>query len=89
MEPLPQFGMFQKKKRKKAMTCKLCRRAPINREFCVCHLKAYENLVVSFEVWRKASAISWKEYLSQVAVNSSAGEWVKEVAKYLLEKGET
>jgi len=88
MEPLPQFAMFAKKKRE-ALTCKLCGRAATKKDFCGYHLKAYENLVSSFEVWRKGMTISWKEYLSQIAVNSSAGEWVKEVAKYLLEKGET
>jgi hypothetical protein len=33
--------------------------------------------------------ISWKDYLSQVAENSSAGNWVKEVANYLIENGDT
>ncbi len=47
------------------------------------------NLLNSFEVWRKALKISWKEYLSQIANNPSAGNWVKEVAKYILENGET
>jgi hypothetical protein len=42
-----------------------------------------------FEFWRKGLNISWVEYLSQVAENSSAGDWVKEVAKYLIENGET
>jgi hypothetical protein len=46
-------------------------------------------LVNKFYRWRKALNISWKEYLSQVAENSSAGNWVKEVAKYLIENGET
>ena len=42
-----------------------------------------------YELWTKALKISWKEYLSQVAENSSTGDWVKEVAKYLIENGET
>jgi hypothetical protein len=33
--------------------------------------------------------ITWKDYLSQIAENSSAGNWVKEVAKCLIENGET
>jgi hypothetical protein len=42
----------------------------------------------NYPIWRKALNISWKEYLSQVAENSSAGDWAKEVAKYLIENGE-
>ena len=53
------------------------------------HLKAHGNLVNRYELWRKALKISWKEYLSQIAESSSAGDWVREVAKYLIENGET
>jgi hypothetical protein len=42
-----------------------------------------------FGFLRKALNISWKEYLSQVAENSSTGDWVKEVSKYLIEHGGT
>ena len=57
--------------------------------FCSQHFKAYQNLVDSYQIWRKAAEISWKGYLSQIAENSSAGYWVKEVAKYLDENEET
>jgi len=43
----------------------------------------------SYSLWRKALKISWQEYLSQVAKNSLTGDWVKEVAKYLIENEET
>jgi len=42
-----------------------------------------------FPVWGRAMGITWKDYLSQIAENSSAGNWVKEVAKCLIENGET
>jgi hypothetical protein len=31
-----------------------------------------------------AQNISWKEYLSEIAKNPLAGEWVKEVAQHLM-----
>ena len=71
------------------MICKLCEREATERRLCEFHLKAYRNLEVSFELWKKALNISWKEYLSQIAMNSSTGNWVKEVAKYMIENGET
>jgi hypothetical protein len=48
------------------------------------HLKAYENIVEKYPVWRKALKISWKEYLSEIEQNSLTGEWAKEVANYLI-----
>jgi hypothetical protein len=71
------------------VSCKICERESVKEGFCEFHYKAKENLVNMFDLWRKALNISWKEYLSQVAENSSAGNWVKEVAKYLIENGET
>jgi hypothetical protein len=78
-----------KKDREKTLNCKICAREAEKEGFCPLHLKAYGNLVSRYELWRKALNISWKEYLSQVAENSSTGDWVKEVAKYQLENGET
>jgi hypothetical protein len=47
------------------------------------HLKAYENIVEKYGVWRKALKVSWREYLSEIEQNSLTGEWAKEVANYL------
>jgi hypothetical protein len=51
------------------------------------HIRAYCNIIDSFEVWQKASSVSWLEYLLEVQKNSLTGEWAKEVVKYLLEDG--
>jgi len=52
------------------------------------HKKACENIVRSYEQWRKALEVSWKEYLSQIANNPLTGEWTKEVVQHLLKSGE-
>jgi len=71
------------------LNCKVCQRDFVEGGFCEWHLRAYRNLVDRFPVWGRAMEITWKDYLSQIAENSSAGNWVKEVAKYLIENGET
>jgi hypothetical protein len=71
------------------LKCKICQKEAATEGFCEFHSKAYKNLVTAFDVWKRALGISWKEYLSQIAESSSAGDWVKEVAKYLITNGET
>ena len=71
------------------MKCKTCDREAAERDFCLVHLKAYENLVEKYDCWRKALKISWKEYLSEIEQNPLTGEWAKEVANYLISNEET
>jgi hypothetical protein len=51
-------------------------------------MKAYENVVEKYELWREACKVSWEEYLSDIVKNLFTGEWAKEVAEYLLKSGE-
>jgi hypothetical protein len=53
------------------------------------HFRAYENIMEKYDVWRRAQGISWKEYLSEIEQNPLTGEWVKEVANYLIDSEET
>jgi hypothetical protein len=71
------------------MNCKICQRKAIIKEFCSVHLKAYENITEKYECWKKALTISWREYLSEIERNPLTGEWVKEVAIYLINNEET
>jgi len=66
------------------MQCKACSREAGERDFCLLHLKAYENIVEKYAFWRNAQGIFWKEYLSEIQQNSLTGEWAKEVANYLI-----
>jgi hypothetical protein len=66
------------------MRCKACSREAIQGDFCPLHLKAYENIVEKYAVWRKALKISWEAYLSEIEQNSLTGEYAKEVAKHLI-----
>jgi hypothetical protein len=50
------------------------------------HLKAYQNIIDKFDVWKKASDTLWSQYLVEIQKNSLTGEWAKEVAKYLIKE---
>ena len=81
--------MPNKNQRGKALNWIVCDREAVEKDFCAFHLKASENIMNRFKFWRKALKTSWKEYLSQIAKNSLTGTCVKEVAKYIIENGET
>jgi hypothetical protein len=66
------------------MKCKVCSRIAEDKDFCELHWKAYKNILGKFEMWQKASKVSWQKYLSEIQKNSLTGEWAKEVAKYLI-----
>ena len=66
------------------MKCKMCHKEAGERDFCLLHLKAYENIVKKYAFWRKALKISWKEYLREIEKNSLTGQRAKEVADYLV-----
>jgi hypothetical protein len=72
----------------KAVKCKVCGEDAVKKGFCVFHFKAYENIVGKFPVWRKALKISWREYLREIEQNPLTGEWIKEVANYLINNEE-
>jgi hypothetical protein len=57
-------------------------------DFCELHTKAHDNIIKTYESWKKTLGISWKEYLSKIAKNPLTGEWAKEVAEFLLNDGD-
>ena len=71
------------------MNCKICQRKAVAYEFCRLHLEAYENIIEKYSCWKNALRYSWREYLSEIERNSLAGEWTKQVAKYLTDNEET
>lgn len=69
------------------MKCQICGREAQEKGFCLSHLKAYENILQKFELWKKASETDWMDYLVEIQKNSLTGEWAKEVIMQLI-KGE-
>lgn len=68
------------------MKCKICSKDAQENGFCILHLKAYQNIINKFDVWKKASDTFWNQYLVEIQKNSLTGEWAKEVAKYLIKE---
>ena len=65
------------------MTCLICGREA-KEEYCKFHDVAYRNVVQKFENWKRAKAVSWREYLKELVENPYTGTWAKEVAEHLL-----
>jgi len=65
------------------LKCKVCEREAEG-DYCELHEKAYRNIVKEYDVWKKASDVSWKQYLSEIAKNPFTGLWAREVAESLL-----
>jgi hypothetical protein len=85
LEILPQ-PKLPDKGRAKTMKCKVCDIEVSEEGFCELHLKAYRNILMKFEVWKKAFDVTWTQYLVRIQKNSLTGEWAKDVAKYLIEE---
>jgi hypothetical protein len=66
--------------------CKICSREAQENGFCILHLKAYQNVIEKFDVWRKASGMLWIDYLVEIQKNSLTGEWAKDVVKHLIKE---
>ncbi|MCW4004231.1 MAG: hypothetical protein NWE95_10015 [Candidatus Bathyarchaeota archaeon] len=66
------------------MKCKICEREAQENGFCALHLLAYKNILEKFDVWERASNVSWRQYLVEIQKNSLTGEWAKEVIKHLI-----
>jgi len=65
------------------MKCLVCNRESPEK-YCNFHKRAYNNIIQNFEVWQRATGLTWKEYLKAVVENSYTGAWAKELAGYLL-----
>jgi hypothetical protein len=67
--------------------CMVCDREAVEK-YCEFHEKAYQNVVQKFEDWKRATGVSWKQYLKELVENAYTGCWAKEVAEYLLSEME-
>ncbi len=68
--------------------CSVCgREVAEDSEFCVYHRHALDNLQATFDDWKRALEIDWKEYLNRVHKLDETGIWVREVAEHLMLQG--
>lgn len=65
------------------MNCKLCNRETSEKEFCSFHEYALEKINKTYEFWKEALDITWKEYLSEIEKNALTGDWAKEVVDFI------
>ncbi|MGA2766865.1 MAG: hypothetical protein ABSF24_00915 [Candidatus Bathyarchaeia archaeon] len=67
------------------MKCPICNREVGEQGYCKLHAEVYEVVIKKYDRWKKATEISWKEYLREIAKNPLTGEWARIVAQYLTE----
>ncbi|MFW9962131.1 MAG: hypothetical protein ACFFCX_01080 [Candidatus Sifarchaeia archaeon] len=66
------------------ISCIICGRVTVlESEFCRYHQEALNNLRSSFENWRKASDVSWEEYIELLCQIDETGQWVREIAEQI------
>jgi hypothetical protein len=70
------------------LKCKICGKEADENGYCEFHIKAHENVLEKYELWREAYEVSWEEYLSEIVKSPFTGEWAKEVVEYLIKSGE-
>jgi hypothetical protein len=76
------------------LSCPVCQRQA-NFEFrggllCPSHKAALDKIWERYKEWASAyGSLTKKEYLQMLIKNPNSGQWVTEVAKYLLEMGDT
>jgi len=63
--------------------CLVCGRTS-KKALCARHSLACKKLILKYAKWKKALEISWPNYLERLVKSEEAGEWVKQVARYLL-----
>jgi hypothetical protein len=68
-----------------AIMCVVCGTKD-EKKYCKRHQSAYENLVKTYDIWQRATELSWDEYLGKVIENEFTGFWAREVAQRLKTK---
>jgi len=64
--------------------CKICGRTVVKGSvLCQYHQSALDSLHTSYEAWKKASGVSWKEYIEKLCQLEETGRWVFDVAEQL------
>ncbi len=64
--------------------CTICGRAALKKnDYCNYHQDALDNLKSSYENWRKASGVSWEEYVEKLSQIEETGRWVLDVVEQI------
>jgi hypothetical protein len=66
--------------------CAVCeRRVEPNESYCHYHKVSNDNLLKTYQFWKKAyGSLSWEEYLARIVSIPETGMWVKDVAEFEL-----
>jgi len=68
-------------------TCSVCDEKATSDRFCRRHEGAYRRIVETYAGWSEAKENSPEEYLREIVELAETGEWVVDVARYVLGEG--
>ncbi len=71
------------------MNCIICGFYSNGNKLCFKHEAAARSIVENYNIWQMAFNISLEEYLRSILKNKDTGTWVAEMAKYIIESGDT
>ncbi|TXT56729.1 MAG: hypothetical protein BAJATHORv1_20322 [Candidatus Thorarchaeota archaeon] len=68
------------------MECIVCgKETEEEKKYCKYHGEAHSKLYETYERWREARPISWKEYLDEVYERDETGKWVREIIDHIMQ----
>ncbi len=71
------------------MKCAACTRDSGDKEYCLYHTKALEELKSHYGSWVSAyGGISWQDYLKRLYNMQETGQWIKDIIRLELKKEE-
>ncbi len=71
---------------KPSRECIVCEREVYREGLCRYHYEAYRSLMETYEEWkRRLGGIPFRSYVERLAKSSSAGSWIRDVARAILE----
>ncbi len=71
------------------MNCIICGFHSNGNRLCFKHDAAAKSISENYNVWKSAFDISLEEYLHNILKNRDTGAWTIEVARYIIESGDT
>ncbi|MEM0097721.1 MAG: hypothetical protein QXH39_02110 [Conexivisphaerales archaeon] len=71
------------------MNCIVCGFYANGNKLCFKHAAAAKSLKENYNVWKSAFNVSFEEYLYDILKDKGTGSWVGDVARYIIESGDT
>jgi hypothetical protein len=65
----------------------VCDETPRSGRFCRWHNRAFKQILRKYPAWKAAKDVSPEDYLKEIVELPETGQWVGDVARYILADG--